>query len=481
VRIEKPFVECRLNRVDVRAWMLTTSQTNQSIQNSDRCIRANCNAVIAPLRDQLSSRRQLVVKTIMAIVIVYLVAVAGWITLAGTITYRTDHQDTQLKSEVGQLWGTPLEQKAPQASLTVDRSAPSANPLNSGVVYARPGAEPEKYELSIAENDISVGLDLDQRQKGLLWYSTYRVRFSGDYVFVNPHDKSGTMTITFAFPAANGQYDDFRFEVDGAPVPFTRQNTSLIIATIPSTANSRHRLLVTYNSQGLDRFTYRFGDGISEVRNFKLVATTNFDGYDHPANTISPNVTKQHSGNGWQLAWDYKDLIAGTGIGIEMPQKINPGPMAARISFFAPVSLGFFFFLIYVISLLRGIQIHPMNYFFLAASFFAFHLLLGYLVDHISIHAAFALCSMVSIILVVSYMRIVVGNRFAFLEVAAAQLVYLIGFSYAFFFEGFTGLAVTIGSIITLFVVMQSTARIDWAQRFKLNGETSAALEIKPS
>jgi inner membrane protein involved in colicin E2 resistance len=111
-----------------------------------------------------------------------------------------------------------------------------------------------------------------------------------------------------------------------------------------------------------------------------------------------------------------------------------------------------------------------MNYFFLAAAFFAFHLLLAYLVDHISIHAAFALCSMVSIILVVSYMRLVVGNRFAFLEVALAQLVYLIGFSYAFFFEGFTGLSVTVGSIITLFVVMQMTARIDWAAKFQLNG-----------
>ncbi len=31
----------------------------------------------------------------------------------------------------------------------------------------------------------------------------------------------------------------------------------------------------------------------------------------------------------------------------------------------------------------------------------------------------------------------------------------LVGFSYAFFFKGFTGLAVTIGSIITLFIVMQ--------------------------
>jgi len=414
---------------------------------------------------------------------VYLVAVVGWITLAGTISNRTDHQDAQLKHEVGQLWGTPLDQKAPWASLTVDSPTRTQNPDPSkkGVVVVRAGADPEKYELPIAQNEIRVGFELDQRQKGLLWYSTYRVRFAGDYEFENPHEKSGLLTLNFAFPAASGHYDDFKFEVDGTPVAFTRQNASTVVATIPCAAKSRHRLAVNYKSQGLDRFTYRFGDGISEVRNFKLVATTDFDGYDHPANTISPNVTKERTGTGWQLTWDYKDLIAGNGIGIEMPQKINPGPMAARISFFAPVSLGFFFFLIFVISLLRGIRIHPMNYFFLASAFFAFHLLLAYLVDHISIHAAFALCSMVSIILVVSYMRIVAGNRFAFVEVAVAQLVYLIGFSYAFFFEGFTGLAVTIGSIITLFVVMQSTARIDWAQRFKLNGETSSALEVKPT
>ena len=44
--------------------------------------------------------------------------------------------------------------------------------------------------------------------------------------------------------------------------------------------------------------------------------------------------------------------------------------------------------------------------------------------------------------------------------------MYLVLFSYAFFFKGFTGLAVTIGSIITLFVVMQMTGRFNWAQRF---------------
>jgi len=107
-----------------------------------------------------------------------------------------------------------------------------------------------------------------------------------------------------------------------------------------------------------------------------------------------------------------------------------------------------------------------MNYFFLAGAFFSFHLLLAYLADHISIHLAFAICSVVSIFLVVSYLRLVVGPRFAYLEAGLAQFVYLVLFSYTFFLEGYTGLSITIGSILTLFIVMQKTARIRWGEKF---------------
>jgi hypothetical protein len=48
-------------------------------------------------------------------------------------------------------------------------------------------------------------------------------------------------------------------------------------------------------------------------------------------------------------------------------------------------------------------------------------------------------------------------------------------FSYAFFLKGFTGLAITIGSVLTLFVVMQITGRIRWAERFTLKPTTPAA------
>jgi inner membrane protein involved in colicin E2 resistance len=157
--------------------------------------------------------------------------------------------------------------------------------------------------------------------------------------------------------------------------------------------------------------------------------------------------------------------VSGYQIAMEMPEKLQPGPLAGKISFFAPVSLFFFFFIMFIITTMRGIELHPMNYFFLAAAFFSFHLLLAYLVDHVSIHAAFAVSSVVSVFLVVSYLRLVIGIQFATREAAIAQFVYLVLFSYAFFLKGFTGLAITIGSVVTLFVVMQVTGRIHWAQK----------------
>jgi len=56
-----------------------------------------------------------------------------------------------------------------------------------------------------------------------------------------------------------------------------------------------------------------------------------------------------------------------------------------------------------------------------------------------------------SILLVVSYLRLVVNLRFAMVDAGLSQLIYLCCFVRVFL-EGFTGLAVTIGAILTLFV-----------------------------
>jgi inner membrane protein involved in colicin E2 resistance len=220
-----------------------------------------------------------------------------------------------------------------------------------------------------------------------------------------------------------------------------------------------------YRSHGLDTWRYDFGGKVAHVRDFVLRMRTNFKAIDFPESTLSP-TEKKKIGDGWELTWNYKSLVSGFSIAIAMPEHVQPGPLAGEISYFAPVSLLFFFFVMFMITTIRGIDLHPMNYFFLAAAFFAFHLLLAYLADHISIHAAFAICSLVSVFLVVSYLRLVVGMRFAAVEAGLSQLVYLVLFSYAFFYRGYTGLTVTVGAILSLFVAMQMTGRIRWSEKF---------------
>ena len=60
--------------------------------------------------------------------------------------------------------------------------------------------------------------------------------------------------------------------------------------------------------------------------------------------------------------------------------------------------------------------------------------------------------------------------RIALSLVAVPQLIYLVLFSFTFFWKGFTGLAITVGAIVTLFVIMQVTGRLDWQRAGRAGG-----------
>ena len=193
---------------------------------------------------------------------------------------------------------------------------------------------------------------------------------------------------------------------------------------------------------------------------------TDFDAIDFPQDGMSPTV-KTRNGDAWTLTWHYDHLLTGTDIGMVLPARLNPGPWVGQVVSAAPISLFLFFFLLSIFAIVRGLNLHPMHYFFIGAAFFSFHLLLAYLVDHMIIHYAFVLASAVSIFLVTSYMRLVLGTRLAFVEIGLGQFVYLVLFSYTFFFSGYTGLTITLLCIITLFAAMQFTGRIDWNTVFQ--------------
>ncbi len=404
------------------------------------------------------------VRRIAAIVAIFICTTLAWIILGSTILYRTYHWEPQLRQKVAGTWGSPQEQMPPTATFATTVVSRSKSVV-AGKVVEKTGEGVVTTLLPLESSKLDVALNLDYRQKGLLWYSTYQVGFAGVYGFRNNTEHDQLVTFAFHFPADRAVYDDLVILVDGQAVAASRVDRGAVATTVRMPAGATSRFKISYKSQGLDSWRYHFGTEVSQVRDFTLQMKTNFRDIDFPENSLSP-TTKQESGSGWLLTWDYRNLVSGYQIAMTMPERLQPGPLAGEISYFAPVSLFFYFFVMFLITTIRRIDLHPMNYFFLAAAFFAFHLLLAYLVDHIVIHAALAIGSAVSVGLAVSYLRLVVGTRFAVREAAIAQLIYLVLFSYAFFFKGFTGLAVTIGAVITLFVAMQMTGRIQWSKQF---------------
>jgi len=412
-------------------------------------------------------------RRIVPILGIFLCVTAAWMALGGSVNTRTRQTDGHLKEAVSSLWGSAQTQVAPEVSFTWRETEQETEVVKDAATGLQKVVTHEKEVwrskvVLLDRSKIDVDLHLDQRKKGLLWYSTYAVSFRGSYAYTHVDDREGWLILTYRFPTTQAIYSDFRFAVNGVvepqTIPVGEDGARVVRQKLPVRKGTLVPFEIAYRSRGLDTWAYSFGEDVNRVKDFDLSVATDFDAIDFPEKTISPDQKTRNAG-GWTLRWRSENLISGFSVGVEMPHRLNPGPLAAEMSFFAPVSLGFFFIWIFVITLMKKIDLHPMNYLFLAAAFFAFHLLFAYTVDHIDVVPAFVLASAVSMFLVVTYLRLVVGLRFAALEAAGSQLVYLVLFSWAHFFEGFTGLIVTVGSILTLFVLMQLTGRIKWEER----------------
>jgi hypothetical protein len=402
-----------------------------------------------------------------AIGFIFICTTVAWMILGANVTARSGEADGSLRAEVERLWGGEHVQRAPQALLFThdverdvhDRDDKGAIVKTRKVTVRESLAQPAP--LSLAKSDVRAALDLEHRRKGLLWFPTYGVGFEGHYRFVNKSNEVGDVEVVFPFPSAQGIYDSFVFKVDGREAPAVTDLSRGASLRLQMTPGQVVNVDVGYRSRGIGTWSYLFGDGVSQVKDFSLALATNVDDVDYPSGSMSPS-----SRDGRMLHWTFANLVTGQRIAVELPSRLNPGPVAARISFFAPVSLLFFFTVMVIVGVVKQRNLHPMNYFFLAAGFFAFHLLLAYLVDVMDIFAAFGVASVASVALVVSYLRIVMGQRAAWLQAGAAQLIFLVLFSCAFFVEGKSGLSVAVGATLTLFVLMQLTAKVKWSEVF---------------
>ena len=396
-----------------------------------------------------------------AVVLIFLGVSIGWMILGGGTTLRTQQASSELGDAVTGLWGTSQVQSAPTVSYLV-KGQETYYDSRAKKVLTRETSQ--WVPVQLASGEVNADFRLDYRRKGLLWFSTYLVGFHAHYTAANPTDQPAVMRVHFPFPAQKGVYDSFLFTVNGGDFAAAASPAGRT-AQLPVAPRAPLDIRVGYKTRGLSHWLYRFGDEVTNVRNFTCTAITDFANVDFMPDTLSPSTKRQLAG-GWELQWRFKSLVSGAAIGLRMPERLNPGPIASRISFFAPVSLLFFFTVLLTVGMARGVYLHPMHYFLLGAAFFAFHLLFAYLADHLDINLSFLISAVVSMALVISYLRLVVNWRFALRTAAPAQLVFLVLFSYAFFYQGYTGLTITIGAVLTLALLMHITAHVKWDEVF---------------
>jgi inner membrane protein involved in colicin E2 resistance len=397
---------------------------------------------------------------------VFVIAAVGWLILGGVTSSRTSDQRSTLDGRVADLWGSPQTQTAPSFELRWTEQETKTEQVTEpdGRTITKKKVESTLHTKAVdpSQTRIDIGLHSDERRKGLLWFPLYDVAFQGKWSYRHAEPAHRDLRVAFALPEKSGIYDEFRFAVDGVDLaPRVGIKDGVVETTVAVEPGQTVQLEVAYRSRGMQEWSYRPTRDVGQIEDFRLAMTTDFRAIDFPKLTMSPSK-KSAKGAGYELEWTFSRLVTGYGIGMVIPEHVQPGELAAHMSFSAPVSLGLFLVFIYVVTLLRKIEIHPINFLFVAAAFFSFNLLFGYTADRLPVETAFFLSSAVSVGLVVSYLRLVVGPRFALVVAGIAQLVYQVGFSLAHFCEGYTGLSITVLVIVTLFLLMQLTGRLSW-------------------
>ncbi len=444
-------------------------------------------------------------KRIMSVVIIFILTSLAWLGLGGMTQIRSEQQNVRLGQQVEGLWGsahlggTPTVQmnweereerpmtEAEKTEFTGEKyKLAKAKAELLGVSGEVPEITEEQLKIvkvhersgsgRVVSSKVSVNLSLEHRQKGLLWFPTYTVEFDAKYKIMNNGPHESDVVVKVPFPGHNAVYENLTMELDKPNDGFSYTvRERAFWGTMKMKPGEVRTLNLSYNSRGLDTWIYSFNTDDQMVRDFELTMTTDFDDIDFPPGSISPDSKARRSqADGWELIWKKGTMVTTAKLGMVMPRKLDPGPLAAQMSLSAPVSLLFLFFVLFMLQVVRGYKLHYVNYFFIAASMFAFNLLFSYLAGVVNVYGAFVIASLVSLALVVSYLYTVIGERFALYEAASLQVVFQVMLGVAHLLQGNTGLAITVCAVLTLALTMHLTAKIDWEEVFASPDSSSA-------
>ena len=201
-------------------------------------------------------------KRIAAIIVIFGCTAVAWAILGSTIFYRTYNAESGLSGRVASTWGAPQAQ-APPAIAREWQEEKTVEVEEKGKKTTRTEKQTHSEAVKIDASRIAATLHIDYRQKGLLWFSTYKVDFDGAYTFQNPTWREEEFVFQLPFPAQQAVYDNVQLLLDGKPLAVSFSGSQAVARTRLA-AGAKSVLHAVYRSQGLDSWRYSFSGANAE-------------------------------------------------------------------------------------------------------------------------------------------------------------------------------------------------------------------------
>ena len=195
-------------------------------------------------------------KRIAAISGIFVCTAVAWAILGTTIFTRTYSAESGLSGRVASTWGAP-QQQAPPAITREWQEVKTIEDEYDGKKRTRKETYQHSDPVKIDGSRITAALHVDYRQKGLLWFSTYKVDFDGSYTFQNPKTSEEEFAIALPLPAQQAVYDNVQLKADDAALPLLFSG-SQVLARVRLAGGAKAVLHAEYRSQGLDSWRYSF-------------------------------------------------------------------------------------------------------------------------------------------------------------------------------------------------------------------------------
>ncbi len=359
------------------------------------------------------------------------------------ISNRSSFANSELRQDVMDRWGAPIEQPAPSV-----RYVASGSVFNS------------LAPLPLDKQSITVNAAMNYRKRGLVYFSGFDLSFDGQYEVENREDHPIDFFFVFPIHARKNQVllSDLSFTVNGqrAPVNLSGENDRLVW-TGRAKPGERLRFEISFRGRGLDSFVYVL-DPRLRVNGFRLAFhMTGGANYDYPPGVVPASSVLARDGAA-SLAWEYGSLESGVRVGLILPSEkafdLIIGTMVRRSwAPFIPFLLA-----IVCLGLFHGRALKAWQAYLVAAWYGLFFVLLAYLAAFMNFHLAYGVSLAVNGSLLFFYARALISKAAAWLALGAAGAFLLLP-TLAVILQGYTGLLYTLEIALGLAGLMIFTTR----------------------